>query len=120
MVQTLRNTGTRFPNSVAEFGDSDVFFADASGLRSLQSRANTNAAATTDTGVPVDPLISEKLASIAATDAFKVWGLIEPVTGNFWLIARDVIYVFSLCISRCPTRTGTSSSWAPAMAILSR
>lgn len=96
VIQILRNTGTRFPNSVTEFGDSDVFFADESGLRSVQSRASTNAAATTDTGVPVDPLISEKLATVSDDDAFKIWGLIEPRTGNFWLIVKDIIYVFAL------------------------
>lgn len=96
VIQTLRNTGTRFPNSVTEFGDSDVFYADESGLRSVQSRASTNAAATTDTGVPVDPLISERLAEVLDEDAFQVFGLIEPRTGDFWLIVRDVIYVFAL------------------------
>lgn len=95
VVQTLRNTGTRFANSVTEFGDSDVFYADESGLRSLQSRVSTNSAATTDIGVPVDPLISEKLANISTANAYKVCGLIEPKTGNFWLAIEDVIYVFS-------------------------
>lgn len=94
-VQVLNNTGTASPLSVAQFGDSDIFYLDESGVRSLRARDASNAAATSDIGVPVDTVITEKLRSLTALERTKVIGLIEPVDGRFWLIMKDVIYVFS-------------------------
>jgi hypothetical protein len=94
-VQVLNNTGTASPLSVAQFGDSDIFYLDESGVRSLRARDSSNAAATSDIGVPVDTVITEKLRSLSALERTRVIGLIEPVDGRFWLIMKDVIYVFS-------------------------
>lgn len=94
-VQVLNNTGTASPRSVTQFGDADVFYLDESGLRSLRARDSSNAAATTDIGVPVDPLIIAKLRSLSAPEREQVIGLIEPSDGRFWLIMRDTIFVFS-------------------------
>jgi hypothetical protein len=94
-VQVLNNTGTASPLSVAQFGDSDIFYLDESGVRSLRARDSSNAAATSDIGVPVDTVITEKLRSLTALERAKIIGLIEPVDGRFWLIMKDVIYVFS-------------------------
>lgn len=94
-IQVLNNTGTASPLSVTQFGDNDVFYLDESGLRSLRARDSSNAAATTDIGVPVDPLIIAKLQELSADERELVIGLIEPSAGRFWLIMRDVIFVFS-------------------------
>lgn len=93
--QTLNNTGTASPRSVTQFGDNDLFYLDESGLRSLRARDASNAAATTDIGVPVDALIVEKLAPLAPADREKIIGLINPGDGRFWLIMLDTIFVFS-------------------------
>lgn len=93
--QTLKNTGTASPRSVTQFGDADVFYLDESGLRSLKARDSSNAAATTDIGVPVDPLITAKLRSLTTLERQQCMGLIEPQDGRFWLIMKDAIYVFS-------------------------
>lgn len=94
-VQVLNNTGTASPLSVTQFGDSDIFYLDESGARSLRARDSSNAASTADIGVPVDTVITEKLRSLTASERTKVIGLIEPIDGRFWLIMKDVIYVFS-------------------------
>jgi hypothetical protein len=93
--QVLNNTGTASPRSITQFGDNDLFYADESGLRSLKARDASNAAATTDIGVPVDTLIVERLAQLSDEDREKVIGLIEPRDGRFWLIILDQIFVFS-------------------------
>lgn len=93
--QVLNNTGTASPRSVTQFGDNDLFYLDESGLRSLRARDASNAAATSDIGVPVDPLIQEVLRSMTTEERESVVGLIEPGDGRFWLIMRDVIFVFS-------------------------
>lgn len=93
--QVLSNTGTACPQSVTQFGDSDVFYLDESGLRSLRARDSSNAAATTDIGVPVDDLIAEKLAGLTADERQQIVGLINPQDKRFWLIMKDEVFVFS-------------------------
>lgn len=94
-AQVLNNTGTLSPRTVAQFGDNDIFYLDESGLRSLRARDSSNAAATTDIGVPVDALVIEKLKLMSRDDRSKIIGVIEPVDGRFWLIFPDEIFVFS-------------------------
>jgi hypothetical protein len=95
LSQVLVGTGTRFAESVTQFGDADVFYAHRSGLRSLRARDSSNAAASTDIGVPVDSLIAPALAAIPAGEEHRVRGLINPLDNRFWLIIDGVIYVFS-------------------------
>lgn len=95
LSQVLGNTGTKYPRSVAQFGDSDVFYLDTSGLRSLRARDSSNAAATTDIGVPIDPLTTAKMATLTANDLRRVISLINPIDKRFWLIMKDEIFVFS-------------------------
>lgn len=93
--QMLNNTGTSCPRSISTFGDTDVFYLDESGLRSLRARDSSNAAATTDIGVPVDDLITAKLGTLDDNERRQVVSLIEPINGRFWLVMRDQIFVFS-------------------------
>jgi hypothetical protein len=93
--QVLVNTGTSFPRSVTQFGDADVFYLDDSGLRSLRARDSSNAAATTDIGVPVDDLLVAKLEGLVASDRANITGLINPVDKRFWLVMKDEVFVFS-------------------------
>lgn len=93
--QVLANTGTRFARSVVRFGDTDVFYLDASGLRSLRARDSSNVAATTDIGTPVDVLIAAAAAAVAEGDENRVIALINPTDKRFWLIVGDTIYVFT-------------------------
>ena len=95
LVQILNNTGTASPRSVTAFGNSDLLYLDESGLRSMKARDSSNAAATTDIGVPVDTLITEQLATLDENERRQVVGLIEPRFGRFWLIMRGKVFVFS-------------------------
>lgn len=116
-TQVLNNTGTISPHSVTQFGDNDIFYLDESGLRSLKARDSSNAAATTDIGVPVDTLIVDKLADMSLVQRQDIVGLIEPRDGRFWLIMRDVIYVFSYFsgakVSAWSTYTPTDEDGTP-------
>ncbi|AUQ95949.1 hypothetical protein PhaeoP66_03207 [Phaeobacter inhibens] len=94
LSQILAETGTKHPKSVTQFGDSDVFYLDASGLRSLRARDSSNAAATTDIGVPIDGLVTAKARDLVGQEHL-VCGLINPLDKRFWLVMRDEIFVFS-------------------------
>jgi len=94
-TQVLNNTGTIAAGSVTQFGDSDLFYLDLSGLRSLRARDASNAAATTDIGSAVDSLIIEAIESLTEVELEQVVGLIEPRDGRFWLAMKDLIFVFT-------------------------
>lgn len=94
-TQVLNNTGTASPHSVTQFGDNDIFYLNESGLRSLRARDSSNAAATTDIGIPVDTLIVEALRGLTDLERSQIFGLIEPREGRFWLTIKDKVFVFS-------------------------
>lgn len=94
-VQSLHNTGTISPRSVTQFGDSDLFYLDASGLRSLRARDASSSAATTDIGSSIDTLLGETVAGATLETVERAVGLIEPSDGRFWLILGGRIFVFS-------------------------
>jgi hypothetical protein len=89
-VQVLSNTGTPSAQSVVEFGDSDVFYIDQSGIRSLRARDSSNNAFTTDIGSPIDPLVLDALAS-----STKINTAVEALDGRVWLAIGSTIFVFS-------------------------
>lgn len=94
-TQILNNTGTSAANSVTQFGDSDIFYLNESGIRSLRARDSSNAASTSDIGVPIDGLVTEALAAVSVLDRDKITGLIEPRDGRFWMIIGDTVFVLS-------------------------
>lgn len=94
-IQALHNTGTISPHSVTEFGDTDLFYLDASGLRSLKARDASNAAVSTDIGSAIDVLLTDFVAQSSAADVRNAIGVIEPRDGRFWLAIGDTIFVFS-------------------------
>lgn len=93
--QVLNNTGTSAPRSVAQFGDDDIFYLDASGLRSLRARDSSNSASTTDIGVPIDALLTAKMGALTEAQRNGAIGLINPIDKRFWLILHDEVFVFS-------------------------
>jgi hypothetical protein len=99
LQQRLRNTGTSCPRSLTQFGDKDMFYLAENGLRSLRATPYLNGAlayaSTYAPGTRADPLIVAKLRSLTETERASVIGLIEPGTGNFWLIMKDTIFVYA-------------------------
>lgn len=93
--QVLMNTGTDYPLSVTQFGDSDVFYLDESGMRSLRARDSSNSASTSDIGVPVDSLLKAKMQTLTDAEKRRVTGLINPIDKRFWLVMKDEVFVFS-------------------------
>ncbi|WP_156428675.1 hypothetical protein [Magnetospirillum sp. XM-1] len=94
-IQVVRNNGAVAGGAIMQFGDADVFYLSASGLRSLRARDASNAAAVSDVGTPVDKLLIEHMLSLGATNTAKARAIVEPVTGRFWLALGNLIYVFS-------------------------
>ena len=112
--QVLKNTGTVAARSVTQFGDSDVFYLDESGVRSLRARDSSNAAFTSDIGSAIDPLILDDLATLPAEARANAISLIEPRDGRFWLCIGPKIYVFSYFTA---TKVSAWSTYLPGFSV---
>ena len=89
--QVLRQTGTRSPWSVQQYGSGDILFLNSSGIRSLKARDISNSAAVSDIGSPIDELIR----AIPEFDRSLCRSVLEPVVGRVWFCFRRDIAVLS-------------------------
>ena len=110
-VQVLENTGTTAPKALVTFGDSDVFYLDQSGIRSLRARDSSNNAFTTDIGSPIDTLV---LADLCQCPTQKVAAVIEPQDGRLWMALGGRVFVFSYFPA---ARISAWSTYEPGFAI---
>jgi hypothetical protein len=94
-VQTLRDAGTIAWRSVLQYGSGDVMYLSPSGVRSLRARNSSLAAAVSDIGSPLDPVLQDLFQTQGETVAASAMALLQPVSGRFWVILNDRIYVLS-------------------------
>lgn len=94
-IQKLKNFGTSAGKSIAEFGETDVFFLNSSGVRSLRARYATNTASTADVGSAIDDIVTDALITLTAAQVNAAASVVEPITGRFWLALSDQVYIFS-------------------------
>jgi hypothetical protein len=94
-IQSLTETGTRSPRSVVSVGNTDVFYLDRTGIRSLRARDSSNTATVSDVGTPIDDMLTDYVATLTETQIERAVAVIEPVSGNYWLAIGTKIFVFS-------------------------
>ncbi len=95
ILQTLSNTGTVSQRSVLAFSDSDVFYLDSYGIRSLRARDSSNQAIVAGVGALIDPFVVEHMDTLTDTQIQNAVAAIEPRDGRFWLALGPLIFVFS-------------------------
>jgi hypothetical protein len=94
-VQNLRNTGTIAPKSVVPYGNNDVFYLNNSGIRSIKARDSSNAAYVSDVGTNIDTHVRDFMDTLTEAEVARAFGIIEPISGRFWLAIDNRIYVLS-------------------------
>ena len=93
--QLLRGTGTSAARSPLLYGNGDVLYLDASGIRSLKAKDSSNSASVSDIGSPVDPTV-QTIRTVNG-DAYmnKAIAVLEPSVGRFWMVFPNEILVLS-------------------------
>jgi hypothetical protein len=94
-TQTLRQAGTIAYNSVLQYGSGDVLYIAPDGIRSLRARNASLAASVSDVGSPLDPAIQELLRTYGESYFSRAISILQPVTGRFWVILPDRVYILS-------------------------
>ena len=94
-IETVQNTGTVAPESVISYGNNDVFYLAANGVRSLKARDSSNSAYTDDVGTSIDVHVTAYLDTLTSGQIAAATAVIEPLDGRFWLAVGTRVYVFS-------------------------
>jgi hypothetical protein len=93
LMQVLR-IGTVAPHSVLQFGTGDVLFLADSGVRSLKALSVNLAAAVSDVGSAIDPLLTARIRTDPDGHS-RARAVVQPIAGRYWLAMRETIYVLS-------------------------
>ena len=95
-LQVLGNIGLVSPFAVTQYGTGDVLFLSHTGIRSLRARDSSNSAVLNDIGSPIDRIIAARRALLTSAEVEQINALVDPLTGQFWLIWGSDAYVLSL------------------------
>lgn len=95
LTGTLRGAGTVAWRSVLQYGSGDVIYLATDGVRSLRARNSSLAAAVSDVGSPIDPVIQDLYRTKGEDWLAQTMSILQPVTGRIWVIMQDRIYVLS-------------------------
>jgi hypothetical protein len=94
-TQTLHQAGTIAPLSALQYGSGDVLYLAPDGIRSLRARNASLAAAVSDIGSPLDPIMQGLFRMNGKAWLHDVISVLQPVAGRFWIILPDRVYVLS-------------------------
>lgn len=95
IVQALDNVGTAAARVILNYGAIDLFYLDASGLRSLRQRDASGAAFVNDIGTAIDTFLRAHMDTLTLAAIQKARGAVEPRDGRFWLALDGRVYILS-------------------------
>ncbi|MEO7016913.1 MAG: hypothetical protein ABI067_10275, partial [Leifsonia sp.] len=99
LSRVAENTGAKATLSLMSYANSETFYLDDSGIRSLRAKININSPYVADIGAPIDSFIQEHIRSVGNGAAAAAVGITEPLDGRFWLAIAQRIYVLSYFLS---------------------
>lgn len=94
-LQELPNTGTLAGRAITGYGANDVFYLDATGVRSLRARDASNSAAVDDAGTAFDPFVQSVISAASGRAVQDADSIIEPGTGAYWLSVGNTVLVLT-------------------------
>jgi hypothetical protein len=89
------NSGTLAPRAIVCFGNTDTFYPDHTGIRSLQARTVSNAPFVSDVGNAIDTFFQAYAATLTERQIRAAVGAIEPRDGRYMLAVGDRVFVLS-------------------------
>lgn len=95
VLNTVKNTGTRSPQSILAYGNRDLYYLHDSGIRSLRARDSSNAPFVDDVGTPIDPLVQETVSALTDARVEAACAAIEPLDGRYFLAVGSTVFVFN-------------------------
>jgi hypothetical protein len=93
--QLLRSTGLIATNSTTQYGNGDVMYLSAHGIRSVRIQNISLTAGTTDLGTPIDEEFRALIIRYGTAWFANARCLIQPRSGRLFVVLPDRIYVLS-------------------------
>lgn len=91
----LKNTGTKAPRAVVPYGNSDVYYLDTTGIRSIRTRDGYDSAFVSDVGAALDTFIATEVATLSEDALARAPAVVDPDTGRYMLALDDRIIILS-------------------------
>ena len=95
LEKSIPNTGTFSPRSVLPYSNTDVFYLDPSGNRSLRARDSSNVPTSDDIGTAIDSFVLEYAATLTDAQIAKAVAIVEPRERRPMLAIGEYIFVLS-------------------------
>ena len=95
LSRVAENSGCKAARSMLSYGNSESFYLDDSGVRSLRAKVSTNAPYVADIGSPIDQFIQEQIRSVGDGAAAAAVSVVEPLDGRFLMAIGPRIYALS-------------------------
>lgn len=95
LVTVIENSGTPAPRSVLAYGNRDVFYLDATGIRSIQARDSSGDASVDDVGTVVDTFVQGYVATLDESKPSRAVAAIEPGDNLFMLLLGGRVFTLS-------------------------
>ncbi len=95
LLQTLPGVFCVAPKTIVAYGDHDVFFLTASGMRSIRAINSSLSAGVTDVGTPIDDDLIAVMDTISDATLRAAVSVIEPKDERHLMALDDTIYAFT-------------------------
>jgi hypothetical protein len=92
---TLESTGALAPRCIVGYGNTDVYYLDNNGIRSIRARQSTDSPFVSDVGSAFDDFVQEIMRDSNADEIDRAVAAIEPVDGRYMLAIGGKIVVLS-------------------------
>ena len=93
--KSVPQAGTNASRSVIPYSNTDVFYLDQSGIRSLRARDSSNVPSIDDVGTAVDEFVQDYIGTISGTTVAKAVSVIEPRDRRLWMAVGGYIMTLS-------------------------
>jgi len=95
LAQPLDNTGALAHRALLPYGNSDVFYVDQSGIRSLRARTTDAAPYSDDVGMMIDEFLQEYFDTISRGTVRRAIAAVEPRDGRVNIFIGNRAFVLS-------------------------
>lgn len=95
LAQTIDNTGSLSSRAILNYGTTDLFYLDETGIRSLKARDASGEAFVNDLGSAIDTFVRANMDVLPNGILQRACAVVEPRDGRFWIAIGPYIYVLS-------------------------
>lgn len=91
----MDNSGALSPRAILGYGNTDLFYLDETGLRSIRARVGTGTPYVDDLGTPIDPFLRAYMDTLSLGTLQRACAVMEPRDARAMIAIGNYIFVLS-------------------------